>query len=229
MNSAVRTLVVRFNNPLSMYEVPLFRGAVNAMMADRPDTVLFHNHTENSSKNGLRYAYPLIQYKRIGGKAAIVCVGDGADAIGEFFSSMQQELKIGERNEMLQVETISPSRIILQVWEGEFCYHIRKWLPLNKENYYVFNGMEGVAEKVSMLESVLVGNILSMAKSLSVFFDKKVNAKITSIEEPYHIMYKGVKMVAFDAEFKSNVYLPDYIGLGKGVSMGMGTVTQKID
>jgi hypothetical protein len=33
--------------------------------------------------------------------------------------------------------------------------------------------------------------------------------------------------MSFDAEFKTNVSLPDYIGLGKGVSLGMGTVVRK--
>lgn len=31
-------------------------------------------------------------------------------------------------------------------------------------------------------------------------------------------------MMGFDIRFKSNVSLPDYIGLGKGVSIGFGMI-----
>ena len=33
--------------------------------------------------------------------------------------------------------------------------------------------------------------------------------------------------MSFDVEFKANVSLPDYIGLGKGVSLGFGTVVSE--
>ena len=34
-------------------------------------------------------------------------------------------------------------------------------------------------------------------------------------------------MMAFDIEFMSNVTVPDFIGLGKGVSLGFGTICRK--
>ncbi|MFW5721489.1 MAG: CRISPR-associated endonuclease Cas6 [Bacteroidota bacterium] len=38
------------------------------------------------------------------------------------------------------------------------------------------------------------------------------------------ITYKDVKHQTFDVSFKTNIFLPEYIGLGKGVSIGFGTV-----
>ena len=38
------------------------------------------------------------------------------------------------------------------------------------------------------------------------------------------ITYKSVKMNAFKGEFKIHYDLPDYIGIGKGVSQGFGCV-----
>lgn len=226
MVNAIRILVIRFNLTLSVKELPLFRGAINSMIEGGENTLLFHNHTNESHKNGLRYAYPLIQYKRIGGKAAIVCVGEGAVAVGEFFSSMQPQISLGDRQEVLEVESVVPDRFILQVWQDVFSYHLRKWLPLNQDNYETYNGLESIVEKVRFLENILIGNMLSMAKTFNVMFDKKVMVKILDMSDAFPISYKGVKMMAFDIEFKSNVYLPDFIGLGKGVSLGMGMVTK---
>lgn len=50
-------------------EVKLFRAA--AIHALQNAEVLFHNHLDGEK---LRFGYPLIQYKRIRRKAAIVCV-----------------------------------------------------------------------------------------------------------------------------------------------------------
>jgi hypothetical protein len=38
--------------------------------------------------------------------------------------------------------------------------------------------------------------------------------------------YKGISFAAFDVLFKTNVSLPNYTGLGKGVSHGFGTVVR---
>lgn len=42
---------------------------------------------------------------------------------------------------------------------------------------------------------------------------------------PYQVTNKGVKLMAFDAEFKTNMSLPDYVGIGKNASIGFGVVT----
>lgn len=70
MQNPVKTLVIKFNNEIYPDEIDCFRGAVIHAMDGA--NVLFHNHLEGA---GLRYSYPLIQYKRIHRKAAIVCVG----------------------------------------------------------------------------------------------------------------------------------------------------------
>ena len=65
----VKTLVIRFKNVIADDEVKLFRAA--AIHALQNAEVLFHNHLDGEK---LRFGYPLIQYKRIRRKAAIVCV-----------------------------------------------------------------------------------------------------------------------------------------------------------
>lgn len=222
MTNQVNILRVKFANELSPNEIPLFRGAVIHAMNDA--NVLFHNHLE---EDRLRYAYPLIQYKRIGGKAAMVCVGEGTEAIGEFFAGCNFDVCFGDKEVTLEVESVKAERCLVQLWDTMFTYRIRKWLPLNQENHEKYLAMESLADKFAMLERMLTGNILSFAKGVDIHFEKQVECKITAIEEPRFVTYKGVKMMAFDAEFKSNVSLPDFVGLGKGVSLGMGTVVKK--
>jgi hypothetical protein len=63
---------------------------------------------------------------------------------------------------------------------------------------------------------------MAMAKTFQYFVDSKIiintNLKETSIK------FKGEDVIGFFGIFQVNFYLPDYIGLGKSVSRGFGTV-----
>jgi hypothetical protein len=223
MLDRLSVLNIRFSNALNYSEIPKFRGAVAAAL--KSNNVLFHNHLDDSG--ALRYAYPLIQYKRINGKAAIVCVGQGTDSIGEFFANMGKPLSIGAKEMTLTVESVKAEMATVAVYEESYCsYSLRKWLPLNSSNYVKYQSIEGLKERFTLLEGILTGNILSFAKGLNISFERQITCSITALKEMPSIRYKGVGFAAFDVRFKSNVRLPDFIGLGKGVSHGLGTVVK---
>lgn len=218
----VKMLIVRFDNEIRKEEIPLFRGAIINAREDM--NLLFHNHLEDGR---LRYSYPLIQYKRINQKSAIVCLGEGTDAIGQFFGACNFDVILGDRQMKLEVESVKAYQCLVQLWNHDFSYRIRRWLPLNKENYETYLKTESLADRYAFLERILTGNIVSFAKGLGIHFEQDVTCKLTSISNPHLTLYKDVKMMSFDAEFKTNVSIPDYVGLGKGVSLGMGTVVRK--
>ena len=216
-----RVLTIRYHNNLSQKEIPLFRGAVITAMDGTAD-ILFHNHNGDA----LVYHYPLIQYKRINHCAAIVAIDSGADALGQFLSSGVTRLQIGEREDEFKVTDVKASNCLIQVWDGEFEYHLRKWLPFNSENYREYKTIEDLSLKVQFLEKILVGNILSFAKGIGVSLESNVSCIIKSMDNQHAVIYKGVKMMSFDIVFKTNVSLPDFVGIGKGVSLGFGMVTR---
>ena len=170
-----KILVVTFANDLPAHDLSLFRGAVISTVGQ--EHVLFHNHQGDK----LRYSYPLVQYKRIGGKAALVCLGEGADDVGEFFANNTSPLQIGDRSETFVVERVSPRNVVTQIWQDMFTYTIRKYLPLNQENYQRYVVMDSLAEQYALLERCLTGNILSFAKSLGIHFESTVVVKISQV------------------------------------------------
>lgn len=222
MMNKTKVLIIRFENEIRREEIVCFRGAVIHAMENA--NVLFHNHTD---EDGLRYAYPLIQYKRINQKAAIVCLGEGTEAIGEFFAGSNFDVVLGDHEVHLAIDHIDASQCLVQCWDEIFSYHLRRWLPFNKQNYENFQQLESIADKCVFLERLLVGNMLSFAKGLGIRLEQEVVCKITQLSEPMTIVHKGVRLMGFDVEFRTNVSLPDYIGLGKGVSVGKGTVSKK--
>lgn len=224
MNNRVQTFIIRYSNAIGFHQLGQLRSAVLKAMKYNAN-ILFHNHID---ENELRYAYPLIQYKRIGGKAAIVCMNEGVNVIGEFLSHGSMEVEIGRETTTLKLENAIPKITTIQAWEDNtFRYNIRRWLPLNSENYAKYCNIESYVERVAFIEKLLVANILSFFKGAGVNLEHKIECSIINLSEPRLLRFKRTKLMSFDALFCTNVTLPDYIGIGRHVSIGFGTVVQE--
>ena len=164
-------------------------------------------------------------YKRIQGKAAIVCLKEGTEAIGQFFSEGTFTFNLGNRYVKMELGSVLSRKCLVQTWNSMFKYRIRRWIPLNSENYQRYKAMEGISEKISFLESILIANLLSFSKGIGVYVEKEIQCKLTSLYDPFLVKNKGIKLMAFDIEFVTNMSLPDYIGIGKNASIGYGVVT----
>lgn len=126
----IKTFRLNFSNPISFNEIPYLRGAI--IKITKKQEILFHNHDKD---NTFRYDYPLIQYKRINGNAAIIFIERGTDKIIDFINNNKDIADIGNRKTTLEIEKVDANDTIVQIWESEFTYSIRKYLPLNKINY----------------------------------------------------------------------------------------------
>ena len=220
MKNYVRTLTIFYDTEISSSEIPLFRGAIINAMGDKAN-LLFHNHAD---KDSFRYSYPLIQYKRIKGKAAVVCVNEGADTIGQFISNFDKTVRIGKRVTKLTIKKVIPARILVQTWADPFIYHIQNWLPLNSKNYQSFKNLSDEQEKRTFLANILKANIISMMKGLDIVLDGEMTLEITWLTGSRVLHYKGILLTAFNAVFKCNVSIPNFVSLGKSASQGFGTV-----
>lgn len=223
MGRFIRTLTVFYDTEISGKEISLFRGAVLKCLGDKAN-VLYHNHIGESS---FRYSYPLIQYKRLNGKAAITCVEEGADIIGQFMSEAPETIMVGEKVLKCEVARVLPARILVQTWNRPFKYHLKRWIPLNPKNYLLYQATEDEGERKAMLENILKGNLLSMLKGLGIYLEDELLVKITQLSEPYIIYNKGIGLMAFHADIESNLSIPNYLGIGKNASIGCGIIYQE--
>lgn len=215
----IRILTLKFRNQLQPDEIKWFRGAI--IHTSEKGNVLFHNHTEEN----YRYAYPLIQYKLIHRCAAILCIEEGVEAIGHFFSHYTDQVRIGEKDLRLEIDYVRPAAFSVEVTERAFRYRLRRWIPLNRENYQVYRTLERDDQRMHFLQKILVGNILSCLKGLNIYLDEKISCRIQEITRMYTIPNKGVNLLAFDLIFTANLSLPPYIGLGKNASINCGILT----
>ena len=215
----VQTLILQFANELSSSDIPKFRGAVIASLKEKD--ILYHNHLEDK----FRYAYPLIQYKRIHQKAAIVCIGKGVKVIHEFFASDNFLFRIGEKSIEMKMDYAKAYDNDIGISHTTQHYRIRNWLPLNSNNYLKYQNAESFVEKIQIMERVLTGNLLSFLKGVGIHLEEQLELNITNITDQRPATYKKVKLMAFDIEFKTNLSLPQYIGIGKNASVGYGILT----
>lgn len=217
----IRLLTVNFDLELDNSNIPRFRGAVIKTTKEKND--LFHNHSDK----GAIYRYPLIQYKRLNGKAALLCIEDGIEGIQDFFSETNWYLDIGSGLKPIKVENLRVRQYRIGVWEKIFSYTISRWLPLNQENYKKYHQLEDFGSKIIFLEKILLANILSFLQGIDLYVENKIEVKIRHILNQRLELYKGQDMQSFNLRFESNLSLPNFIGLGKGSSSGFGIIREE--
>jgi hypothetical protein len=181
---------------------------------------LLHNHYDDGK---LRYKYPLVQYKVIDKTPMLVGLAEGAELLLELFTQIKTlelgDLKLNVYSKNIKSELFEPR--ILE--EGNFRYSFKSlWMALNQQNYKKFFSVSPGPEQLMLLSRILTGNILSFYKSIGYTAER--NIQNLPLVEPKSTMFKNKKMTAFAGIFYCNAFLPSYIGIGKSVSRGFGTV-----
>ncbi len=217
----IKTLFVSFENEISNNELYTFRSAI-VEKAGR-NHILFHNHLDEKK---YIYRYPQIQYKIINKKPSLMCIEKGIDEVQFFFNKPNWNLQLYDKTYEVKVQKLQVNLFTMQVWEHTFCYNLYRWNPFNQNNYRKFKNTDNLDSRKQMLEKILIGNIISFAKGIEWTVDKQIKVEISQLSEVKWLRYKKTKLACFDVQFKTNVFLPNYIGLGKHVSLGFGIVKQ---
>jgi hypothetical protein len=216
----LRIVEIIFDTEIKYEQISAFRGAI-ASKAGK-ENILFHNHIDD----GYRYSYPLIQYKKIGKNASIICIEEGVDEVYHFFDKPKWNIFLNDQEIDLKVKSLKLDSYNINVWDKFFTYKVSNWMGLNEENHKKFKSLDSLAEKLQLLENLLVANILSFGKGVDWFVekDKKIEVKISSVLSEKLVKYKKTDRLLFDLQIKTNVFLPPHIGLGKATSQGFGVV-----
>ena len=217
--STINITTIRFANHLNPEELPFFRGAM-IETASMHDASLFHNHTED----GLRYSYPLIQYKILQGRATLVGIGQGANELLWLRPYLNRELHIGFKNIPFEVMSIENAEAQISVLNHNMHYRLHGWLPLNQKNDKLFHSTKDERLRFKLLEGILSNNIIALFQDLNLSPSQNVYCHIVKRGLIEKIWFKDIQMRAIDIEFVTNALLPINIGIGKGSSLGHGII-----
>jgi hypothetical protein len=220
-NPNVRLLSVAFDTPIEPWELPAFRAAVAHKAGLEHD--MYHNH--DNENGGFHYRLPLIQYKQDHGRPMLVCLNEGIEELHHFFSQPDWTLNLNGREAPIRIAKLQVKQCQLGVSDRQYRYHIRHWIGLRDDNYGIYTRLDGALERLYLLERTLQNQVISLLEQLDCQHpERPVSVKIQKIKDERWVSFKKVKVMAFSLEFSANVALPDYVGLGKGVSLGWGVV-----
>jgi hypothetical protein len=178
---------------------------------------LLHNHKESK----FIYRYPLVQYKVISGKPIIIGINKGSELVANI-GILNDELILDGVGYSNFQKGIIMSSFDLESTDDYIEYEfITPWIALNQDNSDIYNKSNSI-QKDELLKKILIGNIISMSKGLGYTVEEKLYVWIDVREVEVNL--KNIKHKAFKGKFKVNFRLPDYIGIGKSVSRGFGTV-----
>lgn len=183
---------------------------------------LLHNHFEDGS---LRYKYPLVQYKVVKEVPMLVGLNEGAGLLTELFLKIR-ELKIDGKTYLINQKNLDHYQVRAGLDSDLHSYRFENlWMALNQQNYRRYTQSVNPEEKLTLLNTLLKNNLLSFFKGVDVWLEGPLMAKGTFRERS--TQFKNQSMLAFSGEFVANCLLPDFIGIGKAVSRGFGTVVKK--
>jgi hypothetical protein len=97
------------------------------------------------------------------------------------------------------------------------------WLALNQQNFREYTQLRKIESQCDKLNKTLVGNTLSLCKSLGIFLQERLVADCSKLKT-IRTTLKGQPMVGFVGSFSLNLQMPNLLGLGKSVSRGFGTI-----
>jgi hypothetical protein len=208
-------LVMTTNKPIKENGSTL-RGYIGRQFEEYP---ILHHHIIDL---GYVFTYPKVQYKIIADTASILGIDEGGRVLKKISDELDELVlghsiyKITKKILVEQECTLCPSQNLLQY------SFLTPWLALNPKNYQRYIQTRDWKERKNLLNSILIGNILSLCKGLGVVVDKELNAR--SHLEPQKIVFKAVPVIGFLGFFQVNFRIPDFFGLGKGVSQGFGVI-----
>lgn len=183
------------------------------------DHILLHHHIGGLS---YLYTYPRIQYKVIEGTPIIVGINEGTDIIKEVVDELNVLTLGGNRYRVEKLNLISYSKYFGKRRNSINYRFVTPWLAFNKDNYEEYKGLKDWSEKKELINGILIGNILSMCKGLN--YTVKGNLFAYSHLDQTNVDFKGISHIGFVGEFKVNFEIPEFLGIGKSVSHGYGTV-----
>ena len=215
MKLKISYLILKTDKPVAEPASKL-RGYIGNKFEEYP---ILHHHIKEV---GYLYTYPRIQYKVFDGIPYILGIEEGAKVLKEISGDLD-ELVLGGNEYKVNQKVFYEQDVYAGMARGNRQYRfLSPWLALNPVNYRRYQGIKDWREKKKFLNGILIGNVLSMCKGLGIVVDRRLYAH-SRIDET-RVEYKGVSVAGFLGEFKINFVIPDFFGLGKGVSQGFGAV-----
>lgn len=214
----IHQTIIRFPEiQLSTRDAHKLRGYFGNIFKEHSS--LLHNHLESGES---AYRYPLVQYKVLKNIPTLVGLNEGAELLINLFLKIKT-LQIEDRTYEIQQKNIESKNIEIGLSSELHSYRFQTlWMALNQENHQKYLN-NSPAERQKQLNVLLQNNILSYYKAMNYWVDGQIMGMLQNVSEK-ETKFKDKAMIAFQADFVTNAILPPFIGIGKSVARGFGSI-----
>ena len=169
-----------------------------------------------------KFLYPRVQVKILNEQIYLIGIKDGADPVLDMTKDFEL-LNFGNITfNILDVdieENIDQFKHVNQLLRYRF---VSPWIALSKntQNRYKFLKNK---DRIAFLNRLLGQNIVFLAREMSVDLNDKVYTKL-NLNSLFPKPVNENNWGSFSGEFQTNFVLPNYIGLGNGITRGYGAI-----
>ncbi len=177
-------------------------------------------HKANTT--GFIHRYPVLQCKQIKTDLIVTGISQGAGCLCQL---MRDKTMLGTGESTCRITTRDPAirSEPFGVADTSISYEfLTPWLALNQQHAKKFYDLNGKPERDAFMQKLLTAQLTILAKSLDyritvpVSCDAKVRFRRDRIGRENVMVFLG--------KFRTNLHIPDYLGIGLSISQGYGTI-----
>jgi len=169
-----------------------------------------------------KFLYPRVQVKILNEQIYIVGINEGVDSIKAIAKKMDF-LDFGNITFQILNNEIEEHQNRFQPVSKLIRYRfVTPWVALNQTTGYRYRNLNN-ADRVNFLNRLLGQNIVFMAREMGMELEENIFTKVT-LSSLFPRQVDENNWGAFDGECRANFVLPNYLGIGNGITRGYGTL-----
>ena len=168
-----------------------------------------------------KYLYPRVQVKILNEKIYFLGIAEGVSAVRSLIDNLKA-LDFGNITFKIKDIIIDENGFFEQTNHINKYKFITPWVALNRTNTKKFS-KTSTSQKRKFLCELLTRNLIFLISEFKIDFDEKI---LTDIELDNKLLssFNENRDVGFEGSFLTNFLLPDFIGLGNGITRGYGSI-----
>ena len=218
----IKTTVLRLSTDKPVRKTPYqVKGVFIKKHASEPITPMLDGTYRK------KFSYPRVQVKILNEQIYIIGIKEGVEPVLSIPDKIK-ELDFGNITFTIndfEEETLK-QQFALSSTVVKYSF-LTSWAALNLVTGKKYRSIP-FKKKKSYLNKLLGVNLIFLAKEMGVPIDKGVYTKL-EIPNLHPKSIDDNKWKSFKGDFKTNIILPNYIGLGNGITRGYGTISGQFD
>ena len=174
-----------------------------------------------------KFLYPRVQVKILNEQIYLIGIAEGVEPIKSILSELTS-LNFGNITFEISKSEIEENNDSFKLMPELIKYRfVTPWIALNQNTGKKYRSLKN-KDRINYLNKLLGKNIIFLAREMGIETDENIFSKL-------HLSTLVPKAIddnnwgAFNGEFKINFLLPNYLGIGNGITRGYGTICEYND